>query len=147
MDKNDLKFQGLEKISLLLGSLEMAEPKKELFLSILNAINRRKRFARRLKLGSLSLTTTFFIVYAVSVWNIVITEIQQSATIRLLSLFFSDSGAVLANWKYFAFYFLESLPIVPILLFLLGVFLALIIFKVLTQELSHRTNSRVMVSR
>lgn len=128
--------QGLEKTGQIVSSLKMIEPRSELFSHVLQAVNRRLILIHRLRLtgvGVSALAAAGFITVATP---IVISELQGSELAQLLSLLSSDSGIILANWKEYSLYFLESLPATGLLLGLSSLFLVLFIFKILIQELA-----------
>ena len=135
----ELKNTKIEEIdNLLLKHLEIVEPRQDLFFDCLTIINKKKIFRIRMQLAASAISALSLVLGIVFNWSLIAAQIAESQTGTILSLFFSDLDIVLANWQYYSFYLLESLPIVPIVLGLAGLFIILILFKLLIQELSYK---------
>ena len=128
--------QGLEKVGQLVVSLKIVEPRPELFSNVLQAINHRLVLIHRLRLLGVGALALFAAGLMTVIWPIAMRELQAPEFSRLLSLFFSDAGIILANWQEYGWYFLESLPAIGLLLGVSGILITLFIFKLLIQELA-----------
>lgn len=139
MDK-ELKFKIEEsgEEGVFFKRLEILEPREGLFYDIVSAINKKILYKTRRKLAVAAVSASALIAYIVSSWNIISGQIAGSETAVVLSLFFSDWQILLANRESYAFYLLETLPLIPVLLCLSGLLMLLIVFKLLIQELSYK---------
>ncbi|MDD2753727.1 MAG: hypothetical protein PHT44_03920 [Candidatus Portnoybacteria bacterium] len=105
---------------------EGQEPPAYLLPKIILAISHRRLFYARMEMiGSLavsgiSLSVVFFAVSELG------RQFEQTGTLKILFLAFSDSMAILANWQDFALSFLESLPVWPFALTMAGFLLLLV---------------------
>jgi len=114
---------------------ENQEPPMDLLPRIILAIERRQRFYARVK--AISFLATFGASFgplflAAAELN---RQLAQSGTLRMLSLIFSDTLVILANWQTFGLSILESLPIGPIILVSSGVLIALTSLKFILENL------------
>lgn len=138
MNNDDLKFSAREAIVPSLARFEKMLPEilaesqeapADLLPKIILAISRRRRLYARLEMaGSLvmsgiSLAVLFFAIGELG------RQLEQAGTLKIISLVFSDSMAILANWQEFTLSFLESLPVWPAALTLAGFLMLLVAAK------------------
>lgn len=94
---------------------------------------KRKALTNFIGLGLISLVSLSLFVPAV---NYIGSEMQVSGFSSYLSILFSNSGSVLANWREFTLALAESLPIFSIVLFLVAALVFFISFKIFIKNIS-----------
>ncbi|MCX6702752.1 MAG: hypothetical protein NTW60_02705 [Candidatus Wolfebacteria bacterium] len=90
----------------------------------------KKAFAYFLLSFGIFATSLTGAIFALTGWII------GSEFVRIISLILSDTGAVVANWKDFGFFVLESAPVEYLFVFFLAFFVLLLSLKYLARYFS-----------
>ena len=124
---------------------ESQEPSADLLSRIILAIERRQRFYAIIKvsvsLAGLTVSGGLLFLAAAELSR----QLAQSGMLRILSLVFSDTWLILANWQTFVLSILESLPIGPIILVASGALIALTSLKCILENLP-KINLRLILN-
>ncbi len=130
------------KIREIFSNLDRLEPGEELYSSIKKAIILKKRImvSEFVAMGSGFVVVLSLVFYSTKT---VFEKISQSGTIQFFSLLFSDFKDVLANWKSFSLYILESLPTSEILLSLTGLFILFLLSGII---INFRENNKFLLN-
>lgn len=126
------------KIEQAFDSAAIAQPRERLFSDVMSAIYRKQMLYFRLKLAAASLMVAAFGVSAILWGKAALLEFAGSETWVLVKMLFSDCRAVISNWQVYSTYLVESLPVASAIWLMLGLFISLLAFKILIQELAHR---------
>ena len=122
----------LEKnIEFALYGMEKSAPEETLYDRIMEKIElQEKGMAIKKLVFSSSIFLVCLVILGIS-YGLVQSEMAKSGTSRILNLFLLDWNVLLANWKDYTMYLLESLPVYPIIAALGSTMLLLVIFKLL----------------
>ena len=149
MKLSELKDINLAKVSqenlerFLAGvfvDLPAARPESFLYSRIIFQINRRRILVAKRKIFVLSAMVLISIATLIYFWSLSITAIAKSETISLLSLLFSDLKIMLTEWQSYLLYFLEAIPIVPIIYALSSTLVVMVLLKYLALAWSEKNN-------
>ncbi len=99
-----------------LCGLPLERPSVALSDSILNIIEKKKRFYMLIKMIIFSLTSVISLISLYFIWQTEGVIIVNSEAGQLLTLLFSDSAIVFGMWREYLLSVVESLPIVSIVL-------------------------------
>lgn len=136
---NETKQQIFEQqVGRIFETMAGARPKGTLFDDIMLAIYRKQVLYFRLKLTAVISMVAAFGLSAVFWGKAALYELASSEAWVLVKMFFYDFKAVVSNWQAYSSYFVESLPVTSITWLMLGLFIALLAFKILIQEFAHR---------
>ncbi len=113
----------------LFNGLERFEPSDKLRAGILARIDFERRRSAIIRLTFLGIAAAASLAAMIPSFQYAAREFSQSGFYQYFSLFFSDSGAVLASWREFALSLAESLPLAEITIFLATVFTFLVSVK------------------
>jgi hypothetical protein len=111
------------------------EPPADLLSRISLAIERRRCFYARVKAFSFSVVLVLSSALIFFMFGELARQLAQNGTLEIISLVFSDTLVILANWQAFALSILESLPVWPIVLVSAGALAALVSIKLILENL------------
>ena len=132
MTDKDLKFEALLAEVLQ----EQREPSARLKQKIIFAITWRSFLAVRRRV----IVFSFLLAVSLPLLFLAMRDFGEQAgrlgTLKILSLIFTDSEIILANWREFSLSFLESLPVGSMILVLAGIFVFALSLKFVFDNLS-----------
>lgn len=105
------------------------EPPSSLLPKILMNIAQRRRARARLRIFGFSLLSAASVPVLILAVGELIRQLGQNGTLSILSLIFSDSRILLANWRTFFLSVLESVPVLPVLVTSASILLLLVSIK------------------
>jgi len=124
-------------------SMPATQANERLLSQVVQAIYRKQLLYFRLKMA---MATSMVVAFSASTlyWGkAALFELSSSESWVLIRMFFSDFKNVASNWSTYSSYFVESLPVTSVIWLMLGLFIALLAFKILIQELAHRPHRLV----
>lgn len=93
---------------------EKEEPRAEILSQIMQAIEWKNYVSARRRVfafaSALAASLPLFFLVVRDLWG----QLVQSGIFQMLSLLFSDSKLILANWESFTLSLLESFPVIPV---------------------------------
>lgn len=120
---------------------EQKEPASDLLVSILGVIEEKKKRSIRFRMYSSAVLATLSGIALVPAGLMLAREAAQSGFWQFLSLSFSDSATVFANWKIFILSLLESVPLIGGAAVLASLFCLLALFRAVAKYSAEYSNS------
>jgi len=109
-------------------------PSEKLRQRILTHISRDERRRARIYVLTSAVVTVLSLTGIVVSVQYVVQTLYQSSSYAYLSLLFSDTDIVFANWQAFSLSLLESVPLIGILLSLIATFSFLVSIRTLANN-------------